>query len=1080
MYTEVPEIVSYEKIKQVVNSDQAEKVGKPIGEDGKPIRTRVDIPSYTNSGTHVVAVHEPKGNAIISYEPFIHLTGGVKFTTNQEASYKIGIGEPKPSGERQSKFPMAFIDGKLKLSTQEDIKRIAEDIISNQPEEWRQVGVDPRRHGFAYDRQTQDPIVGADEVIQIGGLVLAKGVKYATPEQRKDIYYKRVEKPKFNPFKNAEDRETIIYNVSDSFVDIKRLVQAAKDQGQKFTYENDPDANLVQAPAKARFENNKFRERFAKSLFEATKKFGVTEKELSEFLHYDHATERNIQTQSIGRKSNRLEDGGSGLTEKEIRQYFNNLPENKRDALSKAAKEMRKFDEETLKLKYTYGLITDTDYANILQAYKKHVPLMRIQPDEMVRDLRAGKARTGTETTTQRAKGSALEVSDVINNIMADREHAINLIHKNRINKSVWNFLNSEAKRGVDTSDFGVAIDPSNMTQSDIIKMTTQLDKYGLTESEISSVLSSLESEAIDARDAVPFRRPSTALQAKNVLFVRDGNKFKYVVFNGRSEPAMRFAEQLKILTPADPSKFVDGMNKVTRVFTGWNTTLDPTFPVRNFILDSTGMVLNLSNTPLNNKVGAVYKNMPSVIKEIWSYSMDKAKRVKGKPLTEVQKFYEELMESGGTHHWNEVLETAEKRTKYLAEEIKALERGENLGILEFTKAVHEANQDASENAGRLSVYMEMRKLGYTKDESANVAKKISIDFDTSGAATRKANKVYAFLSASVGGQSRTLKAINSERGRKVVGGLVGLGVLQAFMLAATGLDDEIPEWEQRNNFIIPTGGKTYMKIKVRGLSSFLNIGRVSTQLAMGKVINKGEKISGMFSSFREMLDPFGQTGSLLQTLTPTILRPVVGAMENKNWTGEKLFNEKFTDEDVNPAYARARRKTSAASVSLSEFLNNYSGGSPYSSGLIDIPPEIFDSLVSSYGGGYGRIASQVKRSAEEGRVTALPIIREVAGAGKPEQMNTTYFYDIVEKVNEVDKGLRGYAEDRDTRGLAMFKAKNPNYKLIEGFKEDIKDIRAIDKKAKMAKSDEEKNQLEKKSNKLKAKLVEKYRKKML
>ena len=81
----------------------------------------------------------------------------------------------------------------------------------------------------------------------------------------------------------------------------------------------------------------------------------------------------------------------------------------------------------------------------------------------------------------------------------------------------------------------------------------------------------------------------------------------------------MRFAEQLKILKPADPSKFVDGMNRVTRVFTGWNTTLDPTFPVRNFILDSTGMVLNLSNTPLNNKVGAVYKNMPSAIKEIWS-----------------------------------------------------------------------------------------------------------------------------------------------------------------------------------------------------------------------------------------------------------------------------------------------------------------------------------------------------------------------------------------------------------------------------------------------------------------------------
>lgn len=116
---------------------------------------------------------------------------------------------------------------------------------------------------------------------------------------------------------------------------------------------------------------------------------------------------------------------------------------------------------------------------------------------------------------------------------------------------------------------------------------------------------------------------------------------------------------------------------------------------------------------------------------------------------------------------------------------------------------------------------MEMRKLGYTQQESAKIAKEISIDFDTSGATTRKANKLYAFLSASVGGQSRTLRAIGSTRGKQVVSGLVGLGVLQAFMLAATGLDDEIPEWEQRNNFIIPTGFKTYMKIKVRGLAPF-------------------------------------------------------------------------------------------------------------------------------------------------------------------------------------------------------------------------------------------------------------------
>lgn len=1070
LFSDVPTIPSYDEIRGIVRVSQAGKVESPIGEDGRPIRTRIDIPAYNASGKYVVAVHDPSNkNIIISYEPFIALDGPITFGINKEAALKIGKGE-------KDKFPMSYIDGKYKAASKDQIESMAKDAMSK-PDEWVQVGIDPRRHSYAYDRVSQDPITGAEEVIQIGGLVLAKNVTYATPEQRESIVYKRTERPTQRFVLDEAKKKEFIYHYSDAFVDMKDLV---KKSGQRLSYENDPAANLVQSPAKARTQNRKFREDFARAVYNATKNNGVTQKELSEFLHYDHATERNIQIQSVGRKSNRLEDGGSGLTEKEIRKYFNGLTEEKRNALSKAAKEIRKFDEETLELKYRYGLITDVDYANIKRAYKKHVPLMRIMPDEMVRDLRAGKARTGTETTTQRAKGSLLEVSDVINNIMADREYAINQIEKNKIAKSVWNFLNLEAKRGVDTSDFGVAIDPYSMTNADKAKMVTLLDKYGLTESEISSVLSAIESEAIDARDAVPFRRPSGILQSSNILFVRDGNKFKYVVLNGRSEEAVRFSQQLKILKPTDPSKFVNGMAGLTRAFTGLNTTNDPTFPVRNFVLDSTGMVLNLSDTPLKNKVGAVYSNMPNAIKEIWQYSMNKSKKKTGTKLTEVQKLYEELMEFGGTHHWNEILETAEKRSQYLAEEIKALERGENLSIVEFLKAVHEANQDASENAGRLSVYMEMRKLGYTQQESAKVAKEISIDFDTSGATTRKANKLYAFLSASVGGQSRTLRAIGSTRGKQIVSGLVGLGVLQAFMLAATGLDDEIPEWEQRNNFIIPTGGKTYMKIKVRGLAPFLNIGRVSTQLATGDVINTSEKVGGLFSSFRDMLDPFGQTGSFLQTITPTIFRPVVSLLENKNWTGEKLYNEKFTNEDVNPAYTRAKRKTTAASIALSEFLNNHSGGSPYLSGKIDIPPEVFDSIVSSYGGGYGRIVSQIKRAAEEKRVTNLPVIREVAGAGKPEQMNTTYYYNIIKEINRLDKAKSGYEEDGNDYGLTKFKKENPQYKHIEDFKKDINEIKVLEKKARASGSDEERTKAQKKADGLKAKLVENYRKKML
>ena len=48
--------------------------------------------------------------------------------------------------------------------------------------EWTQVGMNPYRHSFFYDRsggqRNGRPVVGADEVIQIGGMLLAKNVKY--------------------------------------------------------------------------------------------------------------------------------------------------------------------------------------------------------------------------------------------------------------------------------------------------------------------------------------------------------------------------------------------------------------------------------------------------------------------------------------------------------------------------------------------------------------------------------------------------------------------------------------------------------------------------------------------------------------------------------------------------------------------------------------------------------------------------------------------------------------------------------------------------------------------------------------
>ena len=72
--------------------------------------------------------------------------------------------------------------------------RIAQEVFDNP--EFTQVGYDPTRRGFFYDRETGEAIVEADTVVQVGHLVLARNAKKIDAEVKKivDKGYERAKK----------------------------------------------------------------------------------------------------------------------------------------------------------------------------------------------------------------------------------------------------------------------------------------------------------------------------------------------------------------------------------------------------------------------------------------------------------------------------------------------------------------------------------------------------------------------------------------------------------------------------------------------------------------------------------------------------------------------------------------------------------------------------------------------------------------------------------------------------------------------------------------------------------------------
>ena len=166
-----------EEVVTVLKSNQ-KPMAFPNIPEGARVGTRLDIDA-TRKGVPVVAIHQPKPNIgsakqpIIGYDSVARLTN-VKFAVgNQTRALKIAAGAFKE--------PLQTMEGTYSKISPEQAVAIAKASL-NDPS-WTQVGVDPERHAYFYDKKNTDPVASADEIIQIGDQVFAKNVVYAPKEE---------------------------------------------------------------------------------------------------------------------------------------------------------------------------------------------------------------------------------------------------------------------------------------------------------------------------------------------------------------------------------------------------------------------------------------------------------------------------------------------------------------------------------------------------------------------------------------------------------------------------------------------------------------------------------------------------------------------------------------------------------------------------------------------------------------------------------------------------------------------------------------------------------------------------------
>lgn len=172
-YSFVPQPATAEDAMRALTENKRPMFGK-TGEmtAGEQADLRLDIPAYKDHGVWVNSIHRKDAPTVYG------ATSSVKNATMigaPDKALKVAQGGPKA--------PFAVIRGEWNPMDEATAVKNAQKYLNHK--DWRQVGYDPERHGYFYDRATMEPITNAEEVIQIGPLVLAKKPVFGKKSEEK-------------------------------------------------------------------------------------------------------------------------------------------------------------------------------------------------------------------------------------------------------------------------------------------------------------------------------------------------------------------------------------------------------------------------------------------------------------------------------------------------------------------------------------------------------------------------------------------------------------------------------------------------------------------------------------------------------------------------------------------------------------------------------------------------------------------------------------------------------------------------------------------------------------------------------
>jgi 8-oxo-dGTP pyrophosphatase MutT (NUDIX family) len=537
-----------------------------------------------------------------------------------------------------------------------------------------------------------------------------------------------------------------------------------------------------------------------------------------------------------------------------------------------------------------------------------------------------------------------------------------------------------------------------------------------------------------DKNGFVKHTAPSGGAQKPfDVPFYQDGKLMliRPVESNAR---AMSFAAAVMNTNPyraAGPMKLMQKANSWIRFM---NVAGSPAFLLANSIRDPLTAAFNLTATEANGYVGKIFAEYGASLR-----ALNKAYRKGGLEKLDKGEVDPDVLRvvnwqrAGGQITYAQALRqmdtTGISFEKLVTKERNELKRWGWKGL----EAIENLNT-MMESVMRLSTYTVLTRskaeggAGLSPMKASQISRDVTTNFLRKGFKSSALGAWYLFFNATVQGNRQV--AVNLMKSKKlqgIVAGTVAFSFLVDQLGRAVGAEDEdgdgrndwdqIPSWDKERNIIFPFRvGGDWAKIPAPWVYNvFWRAGQLLSEPLAGV---EGKDTVGAFADIARLsattMNPI-QSGTLLQTISPTWLDPVVQVAENRDFAGRPLAPTPF------PGQARADSWMSFSNTpgwakDLAKWANAHTGGNIAKSGVVDLSPSTLEVIHDTIGGGLVRFGEQIggalwnKAQGKETETREFPVLRQFLTA-PGQYVESQLYHERIAQVQMADQAVRAYTK---------------------------------------------------------------------